>query len=516
MPQVAIAASSKISAEAGAALADEGGNAVDAVLGAALVSMCTDIGIVSPGGGALVTIWLPGEKPVVIDGCPEMPGRGQPAERFGEAMWEIVFDYKGETHQGVGFGSVATPGAFAALDEASRRFGSLPWASVVQPAIRWAEKGFPLRGGAAEYLRYTHDSIYSWSEESYRLVHHSDGSPLSEGDTVFIPDLANSLKEIASEGSETFYRGALGQRISNAVQEAGGLLGEADLAAYHAVVRRPITLDFNGWRIATCPPPSVGGPCLAAMLHLLKACPESDFNADAIRWLVDAQHAVLNYRAETLDGAGEKFPEEVQRLLTLAQLGDPSKMLSAPSTIHISGVDDKGIACSFTASAGYGSGAIAPGTGIWLNNSLGEVDLHPKGLAGVVPGTRLVSNMAPTVARGEDGAVLAIGSPGASRITTAIAQSLWHHIVFGKSLEAAVEHPRLHVEPFADVKNIAFELGLPLVPVDGFSLREFDRLHMYFGGVQAARWSPVQGLSAVADMRRSGETAYGGESSAFS
>jgi len=510
MPKVAIAASSKISAEAGAALADSGGNAVDAVLGAALVSMCTDIGIVSPGAGALVTIWPPGEQPVVIDGCPEMPGRGQPAERFGEAMWDIVFNYKGETHQGIGFGSIATPGAFAALDEASRGFGNLPWATIVQPAIRWVESGFPLRGGAAEYLRYTHDTIYSWSEESYRLVHHADGRPLSDGDTVFIPGLANSLKEIAAEGVDTLYRGALGQRISSAVQEAGGLLGEADLAAYRALVRRPITLDFHGWRIATCPPPSVGGPCMAAMLHLLKSCPETDLNADAIRWLVDAQHAVLNYRAETLDGAGEEFTKEARRLLDLAQLGDPSKMLSAPSTIHISGVDDKGLACSFTASAGYGSGAIAPGTGIWLNNSLGEADLHPKGLAGVVPGTRLVSNMAPTVARSEDGVILAIGSPGASRITTAIAQSLWHHIVFGRTLEASVEHPRLHVEPLADAKKISFERGLPMVAMDGFSMREFDRLHMYFGGVQAAQWSPAEGLSAVADSRRSGNFAFGG------
>ncbi len=511
MPQVAIAASSKISAKAGAALADEGGNAVDAVLGAALVSMCTDIGIVSPGGGALVTIWPPAENPIVIDGCPEMPGRGQPAERFGEAMWDVVFDYKGETHQGVGFGSVATPGAFAALDEASRRFGTLPWATVVQPAVRSVESGFPLCGAAAEDLRYTHEAIYSWSEDSYRLFHHADGSPLADGDTVVIPDLAGSLKEIASEGVETLYRGALGHRIATGVQTAGGLLGEADLAAYHAAIHRPITLEFNGWRIATCPPPSVGGPCLAAMLHLLKACPERDFNADTLRWLVQAQHAVLNYRAETLDGAGEEITDEVQRLLALAQLGEPSKMLSSPSTIHISGVDDNGLACSFTASAGYGSGAIVPGTGILLNNSLGEVDLHPKGLASVVPGTRLVSNMAPTVARSEDGVILAIGSPGASRITTAIAQSLWHHIFFGKTLEAAVEHPRLHVELFAEESNIAYERGLPIVPVKGFDLREFEQLSMYFGGVQAARWSADEGLSAVADIRRSGDIARGGE-----
>ena len=119
--------------------------------------------------------------------------------------------------------------------------------------------------------------------------------------------------------------------------------------------------------------------------------------------------------------------------------------------------------------------------------------------------------MAPTVARREDGAILAIGSPGASRITTAIAQTIWQHIFFGKSLDAAVAHPRLHVELFADASNIAFERGLPITPVDGLTPRQFDRLSMYFGGVQAARWSPGEGLLAVADARRAGQTAYGGE-----
>ncbi|MDJ0928540.1 MAG: gamma-glutamyltransferase [Gammaproteobacteria bacterium] len=478
MPKVALAASSKISAEAGAALADAGGNAVDAVLGAALVSMCTDIGIVSPGGGALLTVWPADGDPVVIDGLPEMPGRGQPSERLGRSMWDVAFDYKGETHQGIGFGSVATPGAFAALDEASRRFGKLPWEHLVQPAIRYAESGFPLSGGAAEYLGYTHEAIYSWLEESYRLFHHADGSPLVAGDVVAMPELATSLKEIAADGTEILYRGALGRRLAAGVQDADGLLSEADLAAYRAQTRKPITLDFHGWRIATCPPPSVGGPCLAALLHLLSACPQCDVNAETMRWLAESQRAVFKYRAETLDGAGEEITAEVNRLLSLARLGEPLQILSSPSTIHISGVDSDGLACSLTASAGYGSGAIASGTGILLNNSLGEVDLHPQGLAQVAPGTRLLSNMAPAVARSDDGAVLAIGSPGAGRITTAIAQSLWHHIVFGETLEAAVAHPRLHVEPYAATRNIAYEQGLPVPPMDDFELREFDELSM--------------------------------------
>ncbi len=514
MVQVAIAASSRISAEAGAQLADVGGNAVDAVLGATLVSMCTDTGIMSPGGGAIVTIWpaddLGGAAPLVIEGCPEMPGRNEPAECFGEAMWEVVFDYGCETHSRVGFGSVATPGAFAALAEASRRFGRLPWSKLMQPAITWAEKGFPLRGGAAEYLRYTHKSIYSWSEESFRLLHHADGSPLNEGDTVFVPHLAESLQQIASEGVETLYGGALGQRIAAGVQASGGLLGEADLAAYRAEIRHPISLAYRDWHVATCPPPSVGGASLAGMLQMLQRCPEREVNTAAVRWLVAAQQAILTYRAQRLDTAGETLPREVERLLVLAQEGNTAKLLSAPETIHISGVDDSGLACSVTASAGYGSGAIVPGTGIWLNNSLGEVDLHPTGLTGVKPGTRLFTNMAPTVAKNDAGAVLAIGSPGASRITTAIAQTLWQHIHFGKPLTDAVAYPRLHVELSPDGGHIAYEPGLPVEPMAGLNRRAFPKRSMYFGGVQVTRWCPTEGFSAVGDIRRSGHVAFGG------
>ena len=374
----------------------------------------------------------------------------------------------------------------------------------------WGSYQQVLRGGAVEYLRYTHDTIYGWLEESRNLLHHGDGSPLGDGDVLSLPDLAGSLREIASEGAGAFYRGDLARRIAKGVQDAGGLLGEADLAAYRAIVRSPITLRFADWRIATCPPPSIGGPCLAAMLHLLAACDARQFDRETARWLVQTQHAILNFRAEELDGAGEEVTDEVRRLLALAAEGNPTAFLKSPSTIHISGIDDSGLACAVTASAGYGSGAIAPGTGIWLNNSLGEADLHPKGLEDVAPGTRLVSNMAPSVAQSDSGEVLAIGSPGASRITTAIAQCLWQHIGFRKPLAASVEHPRLHVEPFAEVRHVAYERGLPVPAVSGFELQKFDRPHMYFGGVQAAAWRPGDDVSAVADPRRSGAVAFGG------
>lgn len=507
-PRVAVAAGSRIAADAGAEIASQGGNAVDAAIAAAMVSLCTDIGVVSPGAGAFIAVLSPDSESVIIDGYAEMPGRcGQGARE--DSAWEVVFDYKGETRQRVGFGTVAAPGAFAALAAAAEQFGRLPWSAVMAPAIRWAEQGAPLTGAAAEYLLYTHAAIYSWHADSYRVVHDTDGRPRRAGDIVHVPHLAESLRAIADQGIETLYGGPLGERIAAAVEAVGGPLSAADLASYRAVIRRPITLALRDWRIATNPVPSVGGSCLAAMLSLLDKHAAKRWDAEAVAWQAHVQHAVLSYRRRKLDGAGAGLPARAARLLQLAFEGKPDRILEAPATIHVSTVDDRGYACAITASAGYGSGAMAPGTGIWLNNSLGEMDLLTQGVAGIAPGTRLSSNMAPTVGRREDGTVLAIGTPGASRITTALAQVLQQHIEYGLQLGAAVDHARLHVELAPAGPAVSFEPGLCVERLAGFDLRPFPEKSMYFGGVQAARWSPRDGLTAVGDARRCGCTAYG-------
>jgi len=506
MSKVTIAAGTQITAEAGATVAEQGGNAVDAAIASAVVSICTDTGIMSPGCGAFITIWPPDDRPVVIDGYSAMPGLGLAGQHLGEASHEVVFDYGGETHQRVGYGTIATPGGFAGLARASRQFGRLPWRSLLEPAIDWVEQGFPLTGGAAEYLSLTHAAIYSWHPDSYRILHHEDGSPLTEGDVVRIPHLADTLRSIARDET-SLYAGELGQQIAADVRANGGLLGIEDLQAYEALERTPVRARIGEWDVATNPPPAVGGSCLAAMLILLERLGPGNSQAESVRHMVTVQRAILGYRARHLDGAFQTLPAEVERLLALADLADPT-LLSAPSTSHISVVDSDGLACAITASAGYGSGAMIEGTGFWLNNSLGELDLLTKGVSGLAPGTRLASNMAPTIARRRrDGAVLAIGSPGASRITTAIAQVLVNFASNDMNLLDAINYPRLHVELSADQGKIAFEPGLPVKSMLDLKPKPFSRLSMYFGGVQAVFGSDRDGLHGIADARRGGSVA---------
>jgi len=504
MNKLTIAAGTRIAAEAGAEVAARGGNAVDAAIAAMAVSVCTDTGIMSPGCGAFVNVWPAGGDAVVIDGYAEMPGRGYGGQHFGEAMHEVVFDYGGPTRQCVGYGTIATPGGFAGLALASERFGQLSWQALLEPVIDHVEQGFPLTGGAAEYLSFTHQAIYSWHADSYDVLHHADGSPLGEGDIVRVPHLADSLRAIA-EDPAALYGGELGQRIADGVRGNGGLLGIDDLRAYEALPRRPVYARIGNWEVATNPPPAVGGACLAGMLLLLEHLPQKV--TARTENMVAAQSAILGYRANRLDGAGKALPAEVERLLQLANVADHS-LLSAPSTSHVSAVDADGLACAITASAGYGAGAMIEGTGFWLNNSLGEIDLLTRGLSGFEPGMRLASNMAPTIARRRsDGAMLAIGSPGASRITTAIAQVLANFAGAGMPLEDAVRYPRLHVELAAEPPTIAFEPGLPVEPMQGLLPRPFDAPSMYFGGVQAVSWVPGQALFGIADDRRGGSVA---------
>ncbi len=503
MTQVTIAAGTRIAAEAGALIGAAGGNAVDSALAAMTVSMCTDIGIMSPGGGAFISVWPRNGEPRVIDGYAEMPGRGREQDDFSSAMHEVVFDYGGETRQRVGYGTIATPGAFAGLALASRRCGRLPWGELLQPAIDLVEQGFPLTGGAAEYLGFTHETIYSWHSESYRILHHADGSPLGEGDRVRIPGLAETLRQIA-EDPDALYGGDLAQRIASEIRANGGPLGIEDLRAYRAIERAPVHALIGDWEVVTNPPPAVGGACLAAMLLLLDRSGGADDLARAVADTVEAQRAVLDYRRRFLDGE-HGLEARVERLLQQAAAADTG-LLEAPSTSHVSVVDADGLACAVTASAGYGSGVMVEGTGFWLNNSLGELDLHTRGLDHLEPGRRLASNMAPTIARRRaDGAMLAVGSPGASRITTAIAQFLFNFTRRGMDLESAVTFPRLHVE--LPTGTIGHEPGLPVVAQSGLEPRPFAGPSMYFGGVQAVLGSNKEGLRGVADARRGGHVA---------
>jgi len=318
-----------------------------------------------------------------------------------------------------------------------------------------------------------------------------------------VPHLADSLSALAEEGSRLFYEGDIAVRIADHIQERNGFLTLEDLRRYSPLVRESLLVDVGNWSIATNPPPAVGGPVLAAMLLAFERQPVSRWDDAALQLLLRVQQAVLSYRKRELD-LSEDVPRDAARLLKLAHSADLLSQWTSGSTVHTSAVDASGLCCAITASSGYGSGEMPAGTGLWLNNCLGELELNRRGLEAGPPGKRLPSNMAPSVARSA-AAVLAIGSPGADRITTALHQFLINYIQLGLSLDDAIAQPRMHLEIDGASLNIAVEPGIDL-PDFGIPVKKYAKIGMYFGGVVAALWDSSLGFAAAADPRREGGT----------
>ncbi|WP_270887048.1 gamma-glutamyltransferase [Pedococcus sp. 5OH_020] len=507
--RVAVAATGPASADAGLAAVAAGGNAVDAAIAAMVAAMTTEPGIVSALGGAFVTIWPADGEPEVVDGNVEMPGRGLDRERFGAGLREVHTSYGGGLTLFAGHGSVATPGAFAALGVAHDRHGAAPWREVLAPSITAAREGYRVGGAAATYLAITGESVFSWDENTAPLVRRPDGRLVLAGDLAVNPDLADTLEQIGDEGARSLYVGDLGARIAADSDARGGLVTAADLAAYRAVVRTPLRLRLGSWDVATNPPPSVGGPMLAVMLGELAGADGTSGSSWDWARVVEIQHRVLSYRHAVHDLSTDLEEDGYAFLETIERHG-LAGLPTSSSTAHVSAVDSEGTMCAITASSGYGSGATVPGTGMMLNNCLGEPELNRLGLHALAPGTRLASNMAPTVARSDAGDRLAIGSPGADRITTALMQVLGRHCLSGASLQEAVDAPRLHVRILEDgVARVEYEddEGISAaVQASGMASVSHGPRSMFFGGVGAAERTADSSLTVAGDPRREAAT----------
>ncbi|HHQ13801.1 MAG TPA: gamma-glutamyltransferase, partial [Chromatiales bacterium] len=439
-----------------------------------------------------------------LDGYVAVPGKGISRPASERVAVSVHLDYGGGVTTVVGPDTVGVPGGIALFGRASEHYGKLPWKTLFEPAIDITRKGFPLPAASFHYLEYSAGPIFDRSPDGRTALHHADGRLKQAGETIIVPHLADSLERIARNGPAEFYTGELGRRIAGSVIADGGRLSEQDLASYRVIERPSLEFELDDWRIATNPPPAVGGAVLCAMLQLLGKTDIDEWDTTSLQQLIDIQRAVLGFRKKRLDHSDD-LAADAAELLGMTLHGDLAAVLEAGSTCHVSAVDEDGLACSITVSAGYGSGEMPPDTGIWLNNCLGELELNKHGLEPGPPGERLPSNMAPTVALGDSGEVLAIGSPGADRITTAISQVLFNHLRLGLPIQQAIDAPRLHVEFADDIARVAYEAGLPVDRLDVAS-RRFDGLSMFFGGVGAAAWSPEHGFMAAADPRRTGGT----------
>ncbi len=505
----AAAAGTPYAAEAAAETYRAGGNAADAAVAAAAAVGVTEPLMSSIGGGGFALVRDPSGGAELIDYYDAMPGKGLPASAFGAGgnPQTIILKYGAGVRSIVGGPSSAVPGSLRGWEKILRRHGRLSLKEVLVPAVRLAREGFRLCRTSALWLQVA-EEVLKLTDETRRLFYSGDRVYL-EGEEVRFTDLADTLEAVGEGGADLFYEGELARRISTYMLKMGGIITEEDLAGYEAVVREPMSVRYGAGAMYTNGPPSAGGPTLAQMLRVVSAydlatMPEAEY----ARVMAGAMKLALEDRETAyLDGAenrrvaerltGEEYAAEQRRRIFTG--------FGSPHTTHLSCVDSEGLAVSITASMGYGSGLVIPGTGITMNNTLGEPELNPRGFHALSPGERLISNMSPTVVSSEEGGLIALGSPGASRIPTAILQTLINVLDFGMTIEEAVLAPRFHAE--GDL--FAYEAGARTADLDRYErVLTYETPNMFFGGVNAVRRTPDGRFEAAADPRRSGGTAF--------
>lgn len=506
----AAAAGTPYAAEAAAEMYRAGGNAADASVAAAAAVGVTEPLMSSIGGGGFALVRTPDGTTELIDYFDVMPGKDLPDSAFGAGgnPRTVFLKLGAGVNSIVGGPSVAVPGSIRGWERLLERHGRLTLREVLRPAARLAREGFRLCKNSADYFLLATESL-ALTEETKKNFYNGERVYL-ENEWMKFPDLADTFEWIAEEGAEVFYTGELAGRISRYVREMDGLITPRDLAEYEPTIRDPLAITYGRGEMFTNGPPSAGGATLAQMLRIvsgydLPSLPGSEF----ARVVAGAMRFALRDREK--EYGDEKLNESVASRLTTEEYAklQRKKIFGAPHTTHLSCVDDEGYAVSITASMGYGSGLVVPGTGIPLGNTLGEPELNPRGFHALKPGEKLISSMSPTIVSSEEGGIIALGSPGATRIPTAILQTIINVVDFGMPLESAVHAPRFHSEFRPEGVLFSYEAGARKDDLDAYDrVLSYDSPDMYFGGVNAVRLTPEGAFEASADPRRSGGAVF--------
>jgi len=489
----AVAAGHPLTAQAGARVLEAGGNAVDAAVAAAFVSWVAESPLTGPGAGGFMLVHRAADRSTrVFDFFVAFPGLGLSREAQVE-MDSVDVDFSGGSTQvfHIGGASVAVPGATLGLEQAHRVFGTLPWPDLFGPAIELARGGVELTSAQA-YLHGILDLILRHTPES-RSVYELDGEPLRAGDVLVQADLAQTLELLAERGADELYRGELADALVRHVQAHGGRVTRRDLEDYRVVRRRPVAADFRGNEFLSNPPPSAGGILIAYGLRLLPdAGPPGSAEA------IDALARVMREQATTRSAQG--FDGSLHRG-GLARLLEERVAVVNRGTTHISVVDGNGNAVALTASTGSGSGIVVPGTGIHLNNMIGEFDLTKAPRAGA----RLSSGMSPSIVLRDGRPRLVVGSAGSLRLRGAVMQIVVNVVGHGLDVPDAIDRPRVHLEG----DHLHCEGGhdpdeLERLEAMGWDVVRWRRQNLYFGGAAAVEVKEDGSLAAAGDPRRGG------------
>ncbi len=512
----------------------QGGNAVDAAVAVGFALAVTLPRAGNLGGGGFMLIYDPGRgETMAIDyreTAPATAHRDMFLDAGGEADPTLSRDH------GL---AVGVPGTVAGLAHALETHGSMSLAEVLAPAIRLAEVGIVVSPGLARSLADAQERLQRWPGTA-AVFFRADGTPYRAGETLVQADLARSLRQIAADGPDAVYHGGIGEKIAAAVRAAGGIMTTDDLARYEVRERSPVTGTYRGYTIASMPPPSSGGIHIVQILNILEGFPLGFLghnSAGTIHLMAEAMKLAYADRSVYLgdrdfvhvpvEGLTSRAYAEVLRAGIDRHRARPAAEISAgepapfesTETTHFSVVDGNGMAVAntYTLNFSYGTGLVAAGTGILLNNEMDDFSAKPGvpnayGLIGgetnaVAPGKRPLSSMSPTIVLKDGAPMLVTGSPGGSRIITTTLQIILNVIDHDMGIAEATIAPRIHHQWLPD--ELRIETGISpdtIARLAGKGHRVVTRQVM--GSTQSIM---IEGgrLYGAADPRRPGALALG-------
>jgi gamma-glutamyltranspeptidase/glutathione hydrolase len=496
-----VVTSQHLASEVGAAILREGGNAIDAAVGVGYALAVTHPCCGNLGGGGFMVIHFAEGKNTFINFRERAPLAAR-ADMLLDAQGNVV-----SNRSLTGYLAVGVPGTVMGLETARRKYGTLPRARLIAPAIKLAEDGFVLTRGDVDVLAEGNQAFREQPNVAAIFLNH--GKPFEPGDRLTQKDLAATLRAISRGGPDAFYHGAIAAAVSSASRANGGLLTSEDFAAYTATESAPVSCTYRGYTILSAPPPSSGGITLCEMLQVLEGYPLKAMgfhSSAAVHVMTEAmRHAYRDRNTYLGDPAfidnptarllsapyAESIRAQIQpgRATPSAALPGLAAAVEHATTTHYSVVDRLGnaVAVTYTINESFGAKVIAGNTGFLLNDEMDDFTAKP-GVANVfglvqgnanavAAGKRPLSSMTPTLVFKGGKPVLVVGTPGGSRIITTVLEVIVNFIDHGMTLQEAVDAPRIHhqwlpdtigAEPFAlsaDTVTTLTAMGYKIVPL---------------------------------------------------
>ncbi|WP_294925631.1 gamma-glutamyltransferase [uncultured Paracoccus sp.] len=531
-----VSAQEQLAAEIGRDILAQGGNAVDAGIAVAFALAVTlpRAGNLGGGGFMLVHDAESGETHAID--YREMAPAGATRDMFLDA--EGNADSELSRYSGAASG---VPGTVAGMKLVHDEYGSMDWAEIVAPAIRLAEEGITVTPDLADSLEAMQERLTHYPSAA-RIFYKEGGEFYRPGDTLVQADLANTLRKIAEEGPDGFYRGEVAEAIARAVTEAGGDMTTEDLANYRAVTREPVRGTYRGYEIVSMPPPSSGGIHLIQILNALEGYPIGalgENSSETIHLMAEAMKIAYADRSEYLGDpdfvdvpvdalTGKDYAAEMRARINTG-FATPSELIrpadlapyESDQTTHYSIIDKDGNAVSntYTINFSYGSGLVAEGTGVLMNNEMDDFSAKPGvpnayGLIGgdanaVEAGKRPLSSMTPTLVLRDGEIWLVTGSPGGARIITTVLQVVMNMIDHGMNVAEASHAPRIHHQWLPD--ELRIEQGISLDTQRALQAKGHRlSLEEVMGSTQSVMRDPESGvLLGASDPRRAGAATVG-------